>query len=258
VAAPARVGGVAVTVVGAGAPVTVFAHGLGGSSAETRPLALRVPGTRVLLTFRCHGDSEPIRGGWTYDHLADDLGQVADAFGATGAVGLSLGAGALLRLLVRTPERFERLAFVLPAALNEPRDDPATARLLELADAVSAGDRSQVVRLLLDDVPERLREHNGVRLLTDRRARQLLGTAPPHPRGADAPLTDLAALGRICAPALVVSQRADPLHPAAVAHRLAALLPRAELLQLDPGGVFWTESRRLQDTLAAHLVTENP
>ena len=34
-----RVAGVAFTAVGEGLPVTVFAHGLGGSSAETRPLA---------------------------------------------------------------------------------------------------------------------------------------------------------------------------------------------------------------------------
>ena len=102
-AARGRVGDVAYTVLGQGGPVTVFAHGLGGSSAETRPLASRVPGTRVLLSFRGHGDSGPLPGGWDYDVLADDLRAVADETGATCAVGLSLGAGALLRLLVATP-----------------------------------------------------------------------------------------------------------------------------------------------------------
>lgn len=253
VATPSRVAGVEVTVAGRGLPVTVFAHGLGGSAVETRPLALRTPGTRVLLTFRGHGASDAIEGGWTYEDLADDLDEVAAAFGATGAVGLSLGAGALLRLLSRAPDRFERLGFVLPAALDESRDDLATARLLRLADAVIAGDEANVIRMLMEDVPRGVRERGGVRVLVDRRARQLLSSTPPYPRGVDAPLVDLAALSRVTAPALVISQRDDPLHPSTVADRLAAALPNAELLLLAPGGVFWTETRRVQTAIADHL-----
>jgi pimeloyl-ACP methyl ester carboxylesterase len=257
-AVPARVGGVEISTMGSGAPVTVFAHGLGGSSAESRPLALRAPGTRVLLTFRAHGGSDAIEGGWTYDDLATDLLAVADAVGATGAAGLSLGAGALLRLLSQQPDRFARLAFVLPAALDQGRDDLATARLLRLADAVIAGDEAHVVRLLLEEVPEQVRDRNGVGVLVDRRARQLLGAAPPYPRGSDAPLRDLHVLQAVSAPALVIGQRDDPLHPSSVAERLAAALPDAELLVLDPGGVFWTETRRAQDALAAHFTLESP
>jgi pimeloyl-ACP methyl ester carboxylesterase len=257
VAAPTRVAGVEVSVVGSGLPVTVFAHGLGGSSVETRPLAVRTGGTRVLLTFRCHGASDAIEGGWTYDDLADDLAEVADAFGATRAVGLSLGAGALLRLLSRTPDRFERIAFVLPAALDESRDDLATARLLRLGEALVAGDEEHVVRMLLEEVPLQVRGRGGVRILVDRRARQMLGSTPPYPRGADAPLRDLTALPGVTAPALVIAQADDPLHPAAVASRLAGVLPHAELLLLQPGGVFWTETRRVQDALATHLATES-
>jgi pimeloyl-ACP methyl ester carboxylesterase len=257
-ATPTRVAGVEVAVVGSGLPVTVFAHGLGGSSVETRPLAVRTAGTRVLLTFRGHGASAAIEGGWTYDDLADDLREVADAFDATRAVGLSLGAGALLRLLSRTPDRFERLAFVLPAALDESRDDLATARLLRLADALIAGDEEHVVRMLLEDVPEGVRGRGGVKVLVDRRARQLLGTAPPYPRGVDAPLRALGPLAHVTAPSLVIAQRDDPLHPASVADRLATALAHAELLTLEPGGVFWTETRRAQDALAAHLCPDAP
>lgn len=251
-ASPTRVGGVEVVVVGTGDPVTVFAHGLGGSSAETRPLAARVPGTRVLLTFRSHGGSDPIAGGWTYDDLADDVRAVADAFGATRAVGLSLGAGALLRLLTREPARFERLAFVLPAALHESRDDLATERLLRLADAVIAADEAAVVRLLLDEVPPAARSR-GAQLLVDRRARSLMTVAPPYPRSPDAPLPSLDPLSRIPAPALVVGQAGDPLHPDAVARRLADALPAADLLLVEPGGVFWTATRSVQEALARHL-----
>lgn len=254
---PTRIGGVEVTVLGTGDPVTVFAHGLGGSAAETRPLAARVPGTRLLLTFRSHGASDPIAGGWTYDDLAADLAAVADAFGATGAVGLSLGAGALLRLLAAEPERFARLAFVLPAALHESRADLATERLLRLADAVIAADEDAVVALLLDEVPPAVRGR-GARLLVDRRARSLMATAPPYPRSPDAPLRSLEPLGRIAAPALVIGQAGDPLHPDTVARRLARALPNSDLLLLEPGGVFWTATRTAQDALATHLTPELP
>ena len=255
-AAPTRVGGVEVAVVGAGLPVTVFAHGLGGSSAETRPLALRTPGTRVLLTFRGHGASDTIPGGWSYDDLADDLRAVADAFDATAAVGLSLGSGALLRLLSQDPDRFERLAFVLPAALDETREDLATERLLRLADAMISGDEDRVVQLLLDEVPPQVRHRGGTRLLVDRRAKQLLNTVPPHPKRPEAPLPRVVALSAVTAPALVVGQAGDALHPATVADRLAAALPSAELLQLEPGGVFWTATRQVQDALARHLAAD--
>ena len=254
--APARVAGVDVAVVGTGLPVTVFAHGLGGSSVECRPLAARSPGTRLLLTFRGHGSSDALPGGWTYDDLADDLAAVASDFGATRAVGLSLGAGALLRLLQRDPERFERVAFVLPAALDQSREDRATAQLLRLADAIISGDEPTVVALLLDDVPEAIRERGGVRVLVDRRARALLGTTPPYPRGADAPLPSLDPLTRVGAHALVVTQADDALHPASVGVRLAAALPHADLLALPPGGVFWTATRQVQDALARHLAVE--
>lgn len=253
--------GVDVAVAGSGLPVTVFAHGLGGSSAETRPLAARTPGTRLLLTFRGHGTSAPMADGWMYDDLADDLLAVADDFGATGAVGLSLGAGALLRLLSRQPGRFERLAFVLPAALTETREDRATERLLQIADAIVATDEDQIVRLLMDDVPDSVRSRGGTRLLVRRRAKQLLTTTPARPRASDAPLDALAVLAAVKAPSLVIGQIGDALHPAGVSRRLAAALPHGDLLLLEPGGVFWTATRQVQDALADHLAavpTEMP
>src|SRR5215831_12569392 len=91
----ATIAGLNVVVLGEGGPVTVFAHGLGGSVAETRPLATRVEGTRVLFDFPGHGDSADLVRGWDYDLLADALLEVADRYGATQAVGLSMGAGAL-------------------------------------------------------------------------------------------------------------------------------------------------------------------
>lgn len=248
-----RVGEVACTALGSGLPVTVFAHGLGGSAAETRPLASGVPGTRVLLSFRGHGDSGDLPGGWDYEVLADDLRAVADATGATCAVGLSLGAGALMRVLSTEPDRFERVAFVLPAAIDATRADGATLRLEALGDAIDAGDADAVAQILLAEVPDAVRERRGISTLVRRRALQLSSRPAPRPLRDDRPLVDRGVLSRVDVPALVVGQDADPLHRLDVARELAGLLPQGRLLELGEGGVFWSADRAAQDALAAHL-----
>ena len=253
---PTFVAGVACTVLGEGGPVTVFAHGLGGSSAETRPLAARLPGTRVLLDFRGHGGSVALPGGWDYDLLADDLLGVADAFGATRAVGLSVGAGALLRLLSRDATRFERLAMVMPAALDRNRDDGATLAIRRLGRAIDARDVETVTDLLLAELPVEVRDRRGVRLLLARRAAQLATRPAPRPRRPDRPLDDRAVLADVVAPTLVVAQQEDPLHSVDLAAELVAALPNASLLTLPAGGVFWTATRDATDALARHLEPE--
>lgn len=249
-----RVAGVEYVVLGDGDPVTVLAHGLAGSTAETRPLAARLPGTRVLLSFRGHGASAPLVDGWSYDGLAADLLAVAGATGATRAVGLSLGAGALLRVLSRQPDRFSRVAFVLPAALDRGRGDAATERLHQLAAAMVAGDTACVERLLLAEVPVALRDSAGVRTLLTRRARTLAGSPPPYPRTQqETPVGSADELAGIMVPALVVAQAEDDLHPLGVARALARALPAAQLLVLPAGGVFWTARHEAATALAEHL-----
>ena len=247
------VDGVEYTVLGSGGPVTLFAHGLGGGRSETRPLAGRVGGTRVLLSFRGHGGSDALVDGWDYDVLADDIRTVADHVGATACVGLSLGGGALLRVLRDEPDRFRRLAFVLPAALDSTRGDGATERLRSLGHAIDRGDADEATSLLMAEVPPALRERRGVELLLRRRAADLVTRPAPVPRGEDRPLSDRSVLARITAPTLVVGQEADPLHPVALARELCSLLPDASLLELPEGGVFWTDAARVQAALADHL-----
>lgn len=252
------VGGVHATVLGSGGPVTVLAHGIGGSVAETRPLAARLGGTRVLLEFRGHGRSDTLPVGWDYDVVADDLRAVADATGATRAAGLSLGAGALLRLLATSPNRFERLAFVLPAAIDATRADGATLRLRKLGRAIDRRDVDAVAELLVDEVPAHVRERRGTSLLLRRRALALVERPAPEPMHDDRPLHDRTVLRQVTAPALVVGQPGDPLHRLDVATELAAALPDASLLTLPEGGVFWTAARDVQTALAEHLTPEIP
>lgn len=109
---------------GAGEPVTVFAGGLGARIAETRVFASGVPGTKVFYDHRGFGLSGvPADDDWSYAAIAGDLRFVADGCGATRALGVSMGAAALLRILSETPERFSRNVFVLPAILDTPRSD---------------------------------------------------------------------------------------------------------------------------------------
>lgn len=255
---PGRVAGVEFAVLGAGLPVTVFAHGLGGSAAEVRPLAARVRGTRVVMSFRGHGGSDALPGGWDYDLLAADLQTVAEHVGATGALGLSLGSAALLRILRDEPGRFGRLAFVLPAALDTARADGATVRLDVLGAAIDRGDVDLVARLLMVEVPDHLHGTRAVPLLLRRRAEALVRRPAPVALSPERPLEDRRVLAAVTAPCLVVAQQHDPLHTTAVARELTAALPHARLIELPPGGVFWTATRTVQHALADHLTPEAP
>lgn len=129
------------TTTGSGSPATVFAHGVTGSIETTRPFGSGVRGSRTFLHFRGYGASAAAETPWTYAALADELRAVADHVGATQALGVSMGAGALCALLARTPLRFERLVFVLPAALDQPRTDDALDHLAMSA-AVPVTDRA--------------------------------------------------------------------------------------------------------------------
>jgi pimeloyl-ACP methyl ester carboxylesterase len=242
-----------VVVLGEGGPVTVFAHGLGGSVAESRPLATRVEGTRVLFDFPGHGESADLESGWDYDLLADSLLAVADEVGATQAVGLSMGAGALLRALTRDPSRFDKLAFVLPAAIDGTRRDGATLRLRTLGDAIESSDADAAAEFLLGELPPSVRSRRGIEVHVRRRAVQLVALPAPQPAYDDRPLHDRSLFSSLDVPALVIGQEQDALHPVDLALELHGLLPKADLAVYPQAGVFWTAAREAQEALARHL-----
>jgi pimeloyl-ACP methyl ester carboxylesterase len=129
------------TTTGSGLPATVFAHGATGSIQTTRPFGSGVKGSRTFFHFRGYGASAPAANPLTYAALEADLRAVADHVGATQVLGVSMGAGALCRLLARTPLRFEKLVFALPAALDKFRTDDTSDRL-ELYAAAPLTDRA--------------------------------------------------------------------------------------------------------------------
>ena len=246
-----------VVVAGSGEPVTVFAAGLGGTVPETRTLGSAVAGTRVFFDFRGHGDSGvPADGDWSYAALSRDLRAVADATGATRAVGVSMGAAAILGVLAETPDRFARCVFFLPAILDRPRTDVAASRLGQVARRIEDGDVDAVAELLAAEVPRDLRGQPGVDTYLRERAAQLSGPGVAglvRALATSTPVPDRVALAGVGAPCLVVGQEGDETHPAQVARELAAALPNARLRLFDTPGGLWTHRAALRALVAPFL-----
>jgi pimeloyl-ACP methyl ester carboxylesterase len=246
---------------GSGLPATVFAHGLAGSIRTTRPFGSGVMGSRTFLHFRGHGGSAAGEAPWTYAALAADLSAVADHVGATQALGVSMGAGALCSLLARTPGRFERLVFVMPAVLDQPRTDEGLSRMVEMARCVDIRDVEPLTALLLEAEPASVRTRPGVQLWCRRQAAELAGTQVALALRAlptQVPLTERAVLAAVSAPALVIAQEQDPAHPVWVAEQLAAALPDAHLEVMAPGGLMWRHRARMRELIGGFLSAQPP
>ncbi|MCE0487324.1 alpha/beta fold hydrolase [Ornithinimicrobium sediminis] len=238
------------------APSSIFAHGLAGSIPTTRPYAARVAGTRTFLHFRGHGRSTAQARDWSYGALAADVWAVADHVGATGALGVSMGAGALCAGLVQDPDRFDRVVLVLPAVLDRPRDDAAMRRFGALGRLVEAGDVEAVGAHLLSEQPDVVRADPGVRTWCRQQAQRLVTSdvaqalaAVPH----EVPLADRSALAAVSAEVLVLAQEDDPAHPVAAAEELAEALTSADLHVLPPGGIMWAHRDRVRDLVGDFL-----
>jgi pimeloyl-ACP methyl ester carboxylesterase len=244
------------TTIGSGLPATVFAHGLAGSIETTRPFGSGVSGSRTFMHFRGHGASTEGDAPWAYTALAEELRAVADTVGATQALGLSMGAGALCALLAAAPLRFERLVFVMPAVLDQPRADEAMDRLLEMAQRVDDRDVEGLTSLLLEGEPAPVRTLTAARLWYGRQAAAMVGTPVSRTLRAlpaAVPLTDRRVLAAVTAPVLVIAQEQDPLHPVWVAEQLADQFPDARLEVMAPGGLLWHHRARLRELIGGFL-----
>jgi 3-oxoadipate enol-lactonase len=242
-------------ITGTGQPVTAFAHGLANGITHTRPLGSGVSGRKVFFQFRGHGRSDAPEGRWTYEDLARDLRAVADMSAATRAVGASLGASALCRLLVDSPDRFERVVLYLPAVLDEP-DGPVRRRLAALLSAARDQDVGIVSDAIYHELPPPVRHSQQAWDYLSSRLDQLL--QQPLARGLarlpdQVPVPDLEALAKVDVPVLVIGAVADPMHPASVARRLAAALPRATLHLYDKPGAFWFHRADLRERISSFL-----
>jgi len=227
-----------VEVDGDGEPTTVFAHGLTNSCRELAPVTPLLPGTKVRFDFRGHGHSAAPAdaSAFTFADMAGDLEAVASAYGATRAVGTSLGAGAVCHLLCDRPDRFERIVLLLPAGLDRPFRHPE--RFLRAAGALERLPKERAVDAIMDD-PDRLATYARSPWLRDVDRAMWRDLVDPAAlawaiRGivADFPVRDRELLREVAAPVFLIAREGDPIHPAALARTLAELFPNAELAVL--------------------------
>jgi 3-oxoadipate enol-lactonase len=188
---------------------------------------------------------------WDYGDLAADVRSVADATGAGRALGVSMGAAALCRLLAETPDRFERLVFFLPAVL-----DPAVldeARMASAQARVEAlRDPDLLEREVTAEVPERWAGTPTAAAYIRQRVAALRtpGVAAAVQGLPSTAVDDASVLAAVTAPALVLACRGDAAHPIEAAERLAAVLPSSTLHVYPEPGVRWNEPADLRARIA--------
>jgi len=222
-----------VEVDGAGEPVTVFAHGLTNSCRELAPFTPSLTGTAVRFCFRGHGHSSAPERGYRFVDLASDLDAVARAYGATSAVGTSLGAGAIMSLLEHDPARFERIVMLLPASLDLPFRNPE--RFDAIADLLESFPKDEAIERILGMSQDRYERAPWLREL------DVLLWEDMNPTGVarairevtrDVSISDRELLRKVEAPVLLICRENDAIHPAELGRILHELLPNSELMTL--------------------------
>lgn len=225
-------------VDGDGLPVSVLAHGLMNSCRELAALTPLVPGTKVRFCFRGHGHSSSPESGYRFADFARDLSAVSDKYGATVAMGTSLGAGAIGHLLTEQPDRFDKLVFLLPAGLDQPFQ--YKQRMLHTAGLMDGKSAEEAIEAITSD-PARVRGYLDYPWLRDfdRQNLKELNTVGV-PRAIrevieDWPLEDRHQMRKVSAPTLLICREGDEIHPAEVGRILAGIMPNAELLLFRDG-----------------------
>ena len=248
-----------VEVDGSGDPVTVLAHGLTNSCMELSAFTPLAPGTKVRFCFRGHGHSgTPDAGHYRFEDFAGDVDAVTTAFDATRAVGTSLGQGAITRLLAARPDRFERLVFVLPAALDVPLSDGALADFDRTAGFLESLPQDEAVERIMEDSrrsgddAERPWLRDIAMLLWQ--DLQPIGVARSiREVTRDVAIRDRELLRAVAAPTLVIAREGDAIHPAELGRVLVDLMPNAELIMLGSEDELFGAIPMLVERVAAFL-----
>jgi pimeloyl-ACP methyl ester carboxylesterase len=154
------------------------------------------------------------------------------SFAATRAVALSMGAGAVLNLLCDEPDAFERAVLISPASIDGPNAG-AEGLFLEMARRLEEQSLDDVAEWSLQGSAELIARRPQWRDLIRERVARMNTTGVPRTLRAYAhgrpPVADATRLARVEAPVLILAHEGDPIHDAAVARRLASLLPHASL-----------------------------
>lgn len=244
-------------VIGSGRPVTVFSHGFAGSIRDTRPFGTGIRGTKVFPHMPGHGGNPSPGPGWDYSTLADSLAGVLKRTQADQALGVSMSAGALARLITEgTPAalKLKKVAFVLPASWTAPPE-----HLLEhfedytqmLRRSVERGDEEALSQALLEREAPEVRSMPEAQMFARARAHAIITTdlkdgiglacriAVEHPERASEFTGDV----------LVLTHADDSSHPVEIAERYAAAFPQARLEVLPRGSILWRGRREVRHIL---------
>ncbi|MCQ9385993.1 alpha/beta hydrolase [Brevibacterium sp. 50QC2O2] len=241
---------------GTGDPVTLFAHGFSGSIRDTRPFSLGMAGTRALVNLGGHGGRPSPGPDWTYRTIAAQLSAALHTTGATRALGVSMSAGGLARLVTEGDPAacgLEKIAFVLPASWDHFTRELAarTARYSELLRTyLDTGDREGLTTALLAREPEQVRRLEPAHAWTRAKVDAIFDTdmrdgidlarriAVDHPEAA----------AGFPGEVLVLTHEEDPSHPVEIAQQYAQAFG-ARLEVLPPGSILWLGRSRVREIL---------
>ncbi len=230
---------------GSGFPI-VLAHGLTATRryvTHGSQMLQRSGFNVVSYDTRGHGESDacPIRDGYTYPELADDLRQVLDTADIERGVlaGASMGAATTMRFALEHPERVAALVQITPSQLDEVPPEHLE-RWNALADALEQDGVDGFMRATGDPpIEERFRGlvKQAIRQRMERHVHPVAVAdalrVVPGSRAFDGPDS----LRKLRVPTLIVGSLddLDPDHPFEIAKRYDELIPDSELLVEQPG-----------------------
>ncbi|AZL06923.1 MAG: alpha/beta fold hydrolase [Brevibacterium aurantiacum] len=242
-----------IATFGNGEPHTLFGHGFAGAIRDTRPFGTGITGTKHFLHLPGHGGRPSPGPGWNYGQIAEVLAQALTSTSATQALGVSMSAGGLLRLLSTghpVTQNLEKVALVLPASFTGFSAEVAEtnrAHLEKLRELSAAGDVESITDLMLSREPAEVAELLPARAWTKTKAENLVNTDMSDGLGlaleiaVDASSGDnpLGTLARFPGEVLVLTHDDDPAHPVEVAEAVVAAIPDSRLEVLPAGSILW-------------------
>lgn len=240
-----------IATFGSGEPRTLFSHGFAGAIRDTRPFGTGITGTKHFLHLPGHGGRPSLGPGWTYSQIAEALAHALTSTSATRALGVSMSAGGLLRLLSTAhpaTRNLEKVALVLPASFTGFSAEAAEANRVHverLRELVGAGDVEGIVDRMLSREPAEVAELLPARAWTKTKAENLISTDMSDGLGlaleiaVDANGNSGDTLARFPGEVLVLTHEDDPAHPVDVAEAIAGAIPESRLEILPAGSILW-------------------
>lgn len=238
-----------IATFGTGQPHTLFGHGFAGAIRDTRSFGTGVTGTKHFLHLPGHGGRPSPGPGWNYDQIAEALKQALASTSATRALGVSMSAGGLLRLLSTADpvtRNLEKVALVLPASFTGFSAEAANRNVVyleKLRALVSTGDVEGIIDLMLSREPAEVADLVPARAWTRTKAENLINTDMSDGLGLalETAIDDsqLDTLAQFPGEVLVLTHGADPAHPVDIAESIAAAIPHSQLEVLPPGSILW-------------------